>query len=58
MSAGAIDLAAAAEGSTAEDSTGDVWTKENGVWVCFDARMSNESLIHVWGPITLQEATA
>jgi hypothetical protein len=43
------------EGHPVYDATGDLWTKEDGKWVCNDARLLPESLIHVWGPITLEE---
>lgn len=48
-----LELAEMPEGSFVEDSVGDIWCKEGGVWVCRDATLSNESLLHVWGPVEL-----
>jgi hypothetical protein len=41
-------------GSLVRDATGDVWEKgRDGRWVCFDAVMMGESLLHAWGPVQL-----
>lgn len=50
-----LELAALQNDDVVYDATGDAWTKVDGLWVCHDAKMSSESLTHVWGPITKEE---
>lgn len=50
-----LELFALQNDDVVYDATGDQWTKVDGLWVCRDAKMSSESLTHVWGPITKEE---
>lgn len=47
-------LLALKPGDRVIDVTNDIWEKaKDGQWVCFDATMLGESLLNVWGPVSL-----
>lgn len=53
---GAKELLALKPGDRVIDATNDIWEKaKDGLWTCYDATMIGESLLHVWGPVSLVE---